>query len=237
MIRLTGRTKGLLILLTLAALSTGAWFIIRAANQPRITFYGMVIDERGQPVTDATVHLIADEFHFGKGRFGQLVPGSANDCWLRTDAAGRFHVHDMPGNHLTIMDVSKPGYDWIFDWAYAATELPDGNRFYLFEPNVRTYLPDQSRPAIFPLVRAGSQVLGQPSRGGSDRYSDGRVVQNGPVVPLIPSAGLSAPSTPLERDERLLKLSGRSRPPWMSTTSAATKPQTRPTTQEDQLPL
>ena len=199
--------------ITLIAI-VGGWLVVRAETQPKVTFYGLVIDERGQPLADATVRLAVMENQLGPDGFRHPVPGTAHHQTLRSDSSGRFEVRAVPGNNLTILEVSRPGFEWVFEWAYGYG-LPgalSSNQFYCYDPGDRMYVPDESRPAVFPLQRVGSPVAGRPSRGGTDRYPDGHIVRNEPVAPVLPSAGLGAPANSAERDEMLLKLSGRKRP-------------------------
>src|SRR6266542_3368904 len=135
----------------LLALTVGGWLVVRALTRPTVTFYGLVIDERGQPVIDATVRLGVEEVDFGPDGLGHPVPGTINHQSLRTDSSGRFAVRAVPGNNVTILEVSKPGFEWVFDWAYGYG-LPgalSSNRFYSYDVHTRMYLPDESRPAIF----------------------------------------------------------------------------------------
>jgi hypothetical protein len=112
-------------------------------------------------------------------------------------------------DYLQVTHIAKPGYEWVHETyrspELTPTELID-NRFYSYGMDSYTYLPDESRPAIFPLFRKGSPMIGKPSRGGSDRYPDGSVVLNEPRTPRVPSAGGGVPATREEREDRLRSL-------------------------------
>jgi hypothetical protein len=49
-------------------------------------------------------------------------------------------------------------------------------------------------------------VIGMPSRGGSDQLVGGKVIQNVPIRPAVPSTGPGAPTTAIERIEMVRRL-------------------------------
>ncbi|HEV7302461.1 MAG TPA: carboxypeptidase-like regulatory domain-containing protein [Tepidisphaeraceae bacterium] len=179
------------------------------SHLPQINFYGRVVDERGAPVPDAEVAVMiatADP----AATHGARV---AKTKWLalKSDSNGEFSVRNERGLHIWISKVDKPGFDWVFDWAekpiFDLKRDLVGNQFYVFDSGIGpVYESDPSRPAVFPLIRAGSDKMNKPSRGGSDRFDDGRVRINDPMDPLVPSAGPKAPTTAIERSKRLREL-------------------------------
>src|SRR4051812_32762041 len=163
----SGRKRVMVLGLALVALVGCAyWLLVR--GQPRVTFFGLVVDERGEPVSDAEVRVYVAESRIDEHGAGRLVPETAKDHWLRTDAGGRFALQGIPGNYLAVA-VSKLDHEWVYDLAVAAKTVPellDANLTFSFDPKGRMYIPDASRPAVFPLFRTGSLVLGRTSRGG-----------------------------------------------------------------------
>jgi len=179
-----------------------------------IRFYGSVIDDAGSPVPDARVDILISRVPPGSP---PPDPSSARNVSpedvrrflnLRTDREGRFAVDDK-GYTLTVGAIGKPGYDLVFDWSWGLpSTMTDRcqNRTFVYGGSFPVYIPDEQRPAIFPLHREGSSVVGMPSRGGSDQFADGRGVRNEPAAPRIPSTGPGAPKNDLERAERLRQM-------------------------------
>jgi hypothetical protein len=176
---------------------------------PLIKFYGKVIDENDMPVAGAQVSLMIATADPN----ATLHRGQSTTKWITryTDSEGNFSLVDEHGVHMWVSRIAKQGFEWINDSAektiFDHRKTLVGNQFYIFDPGIGpVYQSDPSRPAIFPLHREGSRVQGRPSRGGSDRYSDGKVVINERVTLLVPSAGPGSPATAIDRSERLRAL-------------------------------
>lgn len=226
-ILIAGSAAGYYLLHRQSAVPSASRSTTEGADMPDIRFYGLVIDEAGSPVGDARVDVL----------ISRVPPGSPPPDWssarkvapedfrrfinVHTDKDGKFAVDDK-GYTLKIGGIGKRGFDLVFDWSWGlpntTTDRGD-NRTFIYGGGFPLYLPDKDRPAIFPLHRKGSQVVGMPSRGGSDQLAEGRIVRNDPMKPLIPSTGPGAPANDIERAERLRQIQMSS-----TTTSATTQP-------------
>lgn len=79
---------------------------VKRSNGP-IEFYGKVIDQHGEPVSEAIIK--ANIRYWIMGAPG--VPGSRHQEYeLVTDKNGQFHVKGRTGDSLTIEKISKDGY-------------------------------------------------------------------------------------------------------------------------------
>ncbi len=97
-----------------------------AQNARQINVYGKVIDQYGQPVTDAKVNggtLLMESFERSGGEKFSTV----------TDTHGRFSFTDLHGARFGL-DIEKPGYEY------------DSRRYLGWWDN---YRPDPDHPAIF----------------------------------------------------------------------------------------
>ena len=171
---------------------------------PVVNFYGLVIDEYGNPLPDASVLVYLD---WTPPNYYGPSPDTNKRLDLTTDQQGRFEVRNERAKRLQVLDVKKPGHVWLVDYAWMAKPeyRPHDNRFYGFE-NDHPYLPDPAHPAVFPLMSTGSKATARTSRGGADREPDGTVVVNVPWTPLIPSAGPGSSETAIEVERRIVAL-------------------------------
>lgn len=115
-----------------------AELMLKLALTP-IVFYGKVVDEKGNPIEDATAKIgMADE---------KLWTGGAQHI-KTTDSSGMFSVsgHGMGLN----VRISKEGY-------YTLPES-SGNFSYIKESGSLNKHPDKNDPAIFVLRRMGETV-------------------------------------------------------------------------------
>lgn len=189
--------------------------LVHYYSKPSVDFYGQVVDDSGRPVQGAEVIV---SVWWEKGSHASDESGNLT---LLTDSSGRFAIRNARGVGLAISNIRKPGYEWVVDWAWgpAADDwLTKDNRYYFYDrksfPSNPIYRPDESHPAVFPLFAEGSQQLAMPSRGGSDEYSDGRVVQGMPIVPVIPSLGRGSPKRGTnEKEDRLREFALKARTP------------------------
>lgn len=196
----------------LVLLGIGSMYLYRDASSrtPTIQFYGQVVDEEGNAVAGAQVD--ASSFQ-RKENF--LIPGSkvrARNTEKRiavtTDLSGRFEIVSYDGDELHFNGITKPGYEWVIDWAWTASLREFDNRYYIYDENriKGVYTADQARPAIFPMHAVGSpKATTRPSRGGAD-WNGVKAVPNESVAVVIPSAGPDAPTTPAEINERIRAL-------------------------------
>lgn len=105
----------------------------REYNTP-ITFYGLVLDERDQPVSEAVaVYACVDGSFEGERK-------------LQSDTEGRFTISDVRGKHLRV-GVSHPKYyvpgNYWFYYYYAGTG------------NSPIHVPNSGKPEIFRLRKKG----------------------------------------------------------------------------------
>ena len=178
-----------------------------AQSMPRIAFFGSVTDEDGAPVEGARVQVLVWKVPLGTPP-PDTKPGAPQPPRLgeyldtKTGVTGKFVLTDLDGFVLQVVDVRKQGYDLVFDWGWTLDKNHE-NRMFVYGGGFPHYIPDEQRPAIFPLHREGSNSIGMPSRGGSDELPDGSIRRNEARRPIIPSTGPGAPSSDEERYERL----------------------------------
>lgn len=99
-----------------------------------IAFYGKVVDENGNPVSDAKIHFGTTD----------LSP-SGNSSYQRTSAAnGLFSISGIRGKLLTVK-ATKEGY---------SSSKRDNDSFYYAGQNVN-FAPDSNSPVIFHLRKKG----------------------------------------------------------------------------------
>ena len=100
-----------------------------------IRFYGIVLDQYGQPVRDAEVRLHVQQFSLNMASlFGKVQRISA-----KTDPQGRFNVQDT-GRQLYVDEINKEGYE------YSRTQ--NTNRFQ-YSGEGQIFVPDCDQPVIF----------------------------------------------------------------------------------------
>jgi len=183
---------------------------------PKIRFYGQVIDETGSPISDARVDILIRRMPPGSPapdlRPGEEPPRHLSDfARIHTDENGKFTVEDE-GYTLQIVGIRKNSeytevFDWAWDWPAPYISDPySTNRYFIYGGDFPIYIPDKEHPAIYPLHRKGSQAIGMPSRGGSNKLADGRIIRNEPKRPVVPSTGPGSPTTNTERIERVRQL-------------------------------
>ena len=174
-----------------------------APSQAEVHFYGRVVDQDGKPVPGVTVAAEACKMTPGM-MAGEPIVDRTTSMPLEaiSDDDGRFTLTIPPGYQtLTINDVQKAGYGWIHDWMWSGGAIIDlaknNNTNFQFAGAMsvaRTYMPDSTNLAIYPLHADGTpEPVGEPSRGGSDRYPSGKVTHNQPVAVVLPSAGPDSP--------------------------------------------
>jgi hypothetical protein len=189
-------------------------------DMPDVKFYGLVIDDENAPVVGARVSAI----------LWTVPPGTPAPKWpsgndpppphaqhistLETDAQGRFSLEGK-GYVVQIISVRKgTKYRWVtdFDWDWVrppTVKRPPNNRRFVYGGDFPIYLPDKSRPAIFPLhLRTSGHPVRLLSRGGSDQLAEGTIIRNEPMKLLVPSTGPGAPKTVGEGLDRVHQLHG-----------------------------
>lgn len=107
-----------------------------------VTFYGKVVDQYGDPVTQANVHLAANDKPWGK----------SSKYNRSTDGQGLFHISGIHGITLSVI-IKKTGY----------YELPErngqrgswGNFDYAGAGVGGPHRPDENNPVTFVLYKQG----------------------------------------------------------------------------------
>lgn len=178
----------------IASLNPSRWYMYWSDRREvaQISFYGRVVDEKGNAVAGATVEVRIRSYNpwylFGGHR------GTSMHLKRHTGADGTFEVKGYRGLDLGIERVSKPGYEWLHETQTSEFrgQWPTQNRGYSYRPTSFRYVPDQANPAIFPLLMPGAQPAVWPSRGGWDQNPDGTRARNGSIQPRQPSIALPA---------------------------------------------
>jgi hypothetical protein len=114
--------------------------IYRKAFSASISFYGKVVDEKGNPVQGATAELDAADKVLGNSSRYQRV----------TDAQGLFSITGIQGARLAVF-ISKSGY-------YPTTESRRGFSYGGVKNDDDGAIPTHGAPAIFVLRRMGEAV-------------------------------------------------------------------------------
>ena len=137
--------------------------IARKSNVP-IDFFGLVLDQDGQPIPDVRVTLSI--------RTAQEV---ATDVYsdifehpvLTTGAVGRFALRGARGALLSLKSLEKPGY------AASEKSLNRAHYWYWRDPRL-VFHPDSSSPEVFRMLKqAGAERLVRKGIGHAIPY-DGR---------------------------------------------------------------
>ena len=106
--------------------------------QPRIEFYGKVVDEKDQPVPGAAVDFLWTHVH-------PEVDFKTN---IFSDSQGLFSLAGVSGAGLDV-HVHKPGY-------YSVKSLDHNNFNYVRLPGDHPFTPDPTNPVIFHLRKKGT---------------------------------------------------------------------------------
>lgn len=149
------------------------YFTLRmAANKAvPIRFYGLVVDEKGQPFWGATVTLsvrVVDYGSFFKNG-GSKGPWREEQYTFVTGVDGRFECVGVTGVKVSVDDVSAMDHNWLYeaDPGLRREEPNTLNRTYYYSPTPGSgYTPDRDNPAVFPLYAKGVTTGVGLSRGG-----------------------------------------------------------------------
>lgn len=126
----------------------------QSSNQP-IRFYGKVIDQHGEPISDVKVTL-------GLRTFKEPAPGVMGDGFdypiAITGADGRFELSDAKGSVLTIKSLEKLGYE-------ASIKTVNKSYRYWAHPSEGAYRPNADAPEIFRMwKKQGAETLAVHSK-------------------------------------------------------------------------
>ena len=148
----------------------------------RITFYGMAVDESGQPLEGASFSVISESFPKDWTFDTRDRPHERQTFRARTDANGRFEL-DLVTRGIFIGHASKTGY------RHFTAELGETSNLGIMISawSQQIYKSDPDRPAIFVFVKDGAkEVSALPSRGGYEAYGQ-QWIPNEPKWPREPS--------------------------------------------------
>lgn len=161
-----------------------------------------MIDQDGQGVAKAEIVVRLTGFAPNPIMNG-LVEDAANQARFSvfSNAVGDFLIQvPQRFEQLTVEAINVPDHEWAIDWAWTLgpPHNRNDNRVFKFAGKhfrCDVYLPQQDRPALFPVQRKGSTApTTRPSRGGVDLRCDGSTVRNEPHALNVPSTGPSAPN-------------------------------------------
>lgn len=165
--------SGCLLLFALAKFGFLGRSTYDAINHHNIEFYGLIVDQNGQPVSDATVFItVLYNSTFGSGQ---------KQATLQSGTDGHFKVVGYKGRTLDI-GLRKEGYD------YAGDVGPF--HFTGFVSEAERYHPDKQKPVRFvmwkrkgaePMVKCQSYEMRLPWDGTEFRvdFLKGCVVKEG----------------------------------------------------------
>lgn len=137
-----------------------------------IEFYGEVIDENTNPVSNANVHFV----------WTDLSPQGNSETDTTSDGQGLFSLRDVSGKHL-IVQVSKLGY-----YSYQ----PFGAAFFYAGEN-QNFVPSVASPVIFRLKKRGIAeplIHVQAPMGGPKGF---RIAKDGAAVEVSLTTGATVP--------------------------------------------
>ncbi|MEN8661904.1 MAG: hypothetical protein ABF330_05375 [Lentimonas sp.] len=170
---------------------------LQNSSNSKFEFYGLVVDQHGEPVEGAVVKLKTRAYKRSIG----LKLAYTRDDFIRkdevehTNASGRFVFNDGYGSGLTIEEISKEGYVSARGQMNATFLSTSGGRHH----------PDESAPVIYTMwKKAGAEPLikeefsfkflkGAPAQGIS--LVGGKWIKtNTSAADLIVSASMGEPN-------------------------------------------
>lgn len=113
-----------------------------------IDFYGKIVDQNTNPVTDASVtvevlHYSADPKELFSGTETMEVKSSADGC---------FDVHDAVGRRLFVAQIRKEGCEFVL--------ADNTNRGFDYTPgNLNIHMPNAAKPVVFVMRKLGDTTL------------------------------------------------------------------------------
>jgi len=135
----------------LAAYKAGLAKLASRGNVP-LTFYGLVEDESGNPISGAKVTL--DRKYYTMANIhGMAVRGFS----VSTDDAGRFTATGKSGTDLSIREIDKDGYEWVVEIKPSFNFIsPSTDQEYL---TIKYYSPDPDNPVRFVMRKKNPATL------------------------------------------------------------------------------
>jgi hypothetical protein len=122
-----------------------------------IEFFGMVIDEKNQPVAGAEIE------YSWNGTIEKYGKDGVVHKTMTSDASGSFHIHGIEGKVLTVL-VSKDGYYRRKSWNGGSFDYAGFWEPIFIEPdrNKPVILQLVKRPVAEPTYRIGSRIFLEP---------------------------------------------------------------------------
>jgi hypothetical protein len=124
-----------------------------------ISFHGEVLDQDGNPVTDATVELSLTHFSALSEGFRAMSPIS-----MTTSETGAFVVEGKRGISLSIQAISKEGYE------YRRDQNPQTS-FEYWPGLTKPFVPDRNNPVVFRLRKRSETTFLITGGGLGHRFS------------------------------------------------------------------
>jgi hypothetical protein len=150
------------------------------------TFYGLVVDQDGRPLPDATIVYSVEAYPRDWTFETRGRPYDLTRVTATSDAGGRFQFK-ATGCGLGLLSATRPGYRRFYE-----QDGGDGNAFtdgyQLIAWGDPWYRPDVNNPAVFVFVKNGaSDVSARVCRGGDDWAGGKYWTRNKPQWPKHPS--------------------------------------------------
>src|SRR5439155_16481683 len=125
-------------------------------NSKTVQFYGQVVDQNRKPIAGAQVSLAVSGFNPAALTGGEeYLKEQSITC--TTDAAGKFVVQGISGIALNIKRISQPNYLAIPEPRWDTPKYEALSYRYARDRGVPYYIPESTKPAIFPLRKEGEK--------------------------------------------------------------------------------
>ena len=164
---------------------------LKGQSNARLTFYGLAIDQAGQPLQGVQVRYRSEAFPANWTFKTRGEPHTISEVEATTDEQGRFEF-TIETHILKRLSVSGPsGYRHFYEEFVGGTSaggvIPSTYGYLVISWSEVQYKSDPERPAIFVFVKDGvKEVSALPSRGGYQVYGKDWI-PNEPKWPRKPS--------------------------------------------------
>jgi hypothetical protein len=184
--------------LVLSACGDSARDRLKDQTNTSLTFYGLAVDETGQPLPlvefEFLVESFADDWSFE--RRGEPLKTKSHRA--RSGRDGRFIIH-VVGHTLWLERAELRGYQHLHE-RQTGSSLPSDNIAYALNSwGDLLYRADPENPAVYVFVKDGVRVVSAlPNKGGADS-SNGTVWRKNlpawPEWPSLPDVVYKPPAT------------------------------------------
>lgn len=128
----------------------------KACNVP-VTFYGKIVDQLGEPVTGAVVHVRIGGYEEDVKKLFVERGSSTKEVVLErtTDSQGRFQVSGVKGYVLRLRSIESEGY--ISPETFKSYSYMDDSK------HLHPFRPDRLKPEVYKLWKkqGGGAIFGQ----------------------------------------------------------------------------